>query len=96
MIRYSVYPGPNDLDDQFLSVTMTSNSDTLYTFSVNILPNHHEESRTGKITIWLESENAASDTVTVSIIQAEEQKSFDPTYDGMDNDMQDVINEPDE
>ena len=92
VIRYNVYPEPNDLDDQFLSVTMASNSDTLYTFSVNVLPNHHEESRTGKITIWLESENAASDTVTVSIIQAEEQKPFDPTYDGMDDDTEDHYN----
>jgi hypothetical protein len=40
----------------------------------------------------LESENAASDTVTVSIIQAEEQKPFDPTYDGMDDDTEEHYN----
>ena len=88
-VRYTVSPEPTDLDDQFLSVTMSSNSDTNYSFAVTVMPNHHEFNRTGKITVWVETEDATSEMITVNVVQDEEYKPFDPSFDGWDDDTED-------
>lgn len=95
-VEYKVYPEPVDLDNQFLSVTKTTNSDTSYTFNVTVMPNHNTTNRTGKVTVWLESDSVTSEVVTVSIVQDAEEKPFDPTYDGWDVDRDDHYNYDDD
>ena len=96
VVRYNVNPPSDDLDNQFLSVTMSTNSETSYSFAVSIMPNHNYINRTGKITVWVESENITSDMVTVNIVQEGEEKPFDPTFDGWDNDTEDHYNYDDD
>ena len=91
-LRYSVYPQAASPEDQFLTVSMTPNTETSYSFNVSVTSNPNEYNRTGKITIWIESEMSVSEIVTVSIIQAGKEKEFDPTFDGWDTETDDHYN----